>query len=413
MIKSRRILSFICITLSVGLLFSLPVSAVEGEDPTERVTEATSEIFETVLQEETEPEPVVLYYGDIDGNGRVTSSDARAVLRFCARLSTLTVRQCVMADMDKSGSISSSDARKVLRAAARLETWIPFDASTVQNGDDTVSQYDKRRDYVSSLSGFSTNIRDPRVFDKLKKLENYCATLGNTTTFYYTDVNNQYYIQYNSNRVYRTQCTVKAPYVKSILVYMEQNNIPLTTTLTMRKNQRWSGHYLTDNFPTGSVFTIRDLIYYTIHYSDNTAYQMLFDYFGAGVFNASAEKAGSSLRLGSYVFGETSASDMAKLFLDIYRYNGRYKDILFDEMENASMRQMILAGVPDGIRVIHKYGTGASMTVGYHDCAVIFTEVPCVLVIYTSLNRDRNFAKEPFVVITSDVIDINRSVEYF
>ena len=62
-----------------------------------------------------------LQLGDVDGSGKVNSSDARMTLRAAARLETLTGEQFSAADADGNGKVNATDARKILRAAARIE----------------------------------------------------------------------------------------------------------------------------------------------------------------------------------------------------------------------------------------------------------------------------------------------------
>lgn len=60
--------------------------------------------------------------GDADGDGKVTASDARIVLRAAAKLDAYDESLLVTCDIDLDGAIDASDARMVLRAAAKLET---------------------------------------------------------------------------------------------------------------------------------------------------------------------------------------------------------------------------------------------------------------------------------------------------
>lgn len=60
--------------------------------------------------------------GDVNGDGRITASDARKILRFAATLEACDEETAVIADADKNGKISASDARKVLRVAATLDS---------------------------------------------------------------------------------------------------------------------------------------------------------------------------------------------------------------------------------------------------------------------------------------------------
>lgn len=60
--------------------------------------------------------------GDVNGDGKITASDARIALRVSAGLHTPTDEQRMAADVNGDGKITASDARKILRAAAGLET---------------------------------------------------------------------------------------------------------------------------------------------------------------------------------------------------------------------------------------------------------------------------------------------------
>lgn len=58
--------------------------------------------------------------GDVNSDGRVTSADARLILRASAKLETLANAYFVAADVDGNGKITASDARKTLRVSAFL-----------------------------------------------------------------------------------------------------------------------------------------------------------------------------------------------------------------------------------------------------------------------------------------------------
>lgn len=58
--------------------------------------------------------------GDVDGDGKVTSADARKILRASAGLEHLTGQAAENADMDGDGKITAADAREALRESAGL-----------------------------------------------------------------------------------------------------------------------------------------------------------------------------------------------------------------------------------------------------------------------------------------------------
>ncbi len=61
--------------------------------------------------------------GDVDGNGKIESADARLALRAAVGLDTLTEEQTLAADVDGTPGLSSSDARLILRVSVGLESF--------------------------------------------------------------------------------------------------------------------------------------------------------------------------------------------------------------------------------------------------------------------------------------------------
>lgn len=74
--------------------------------------------------------------GDVNNDGKVTTVDARAVLRHIARLSPIPAEDLKAADVDKNGKVTSADARRILRAVARLE---PIEQNETKIDTETVS----------------------------------------------------------------------------------------------------------------------------------------------------------------------------------------------------------------------------------------------------------------------------------
>lgn len=59
--------------------------------------------------------------GDVSGDGKITASDARKILRIAATLDACDEETKLIADVDKNGKIVAADARKVLRVAAQID----------------------------------------------------------------------------------------------------------------------------------------------------------------------------------------------------------------------------------------------------------------------------------------------------
>lgn len=61
--------------------------------------------------------------GDVDGNGEITTADARLALRSSVQLENLDENSFNAADVDFDSKVTPSDARKILRVAAKLDNF--------------------------------------------------------------------------------------------------------------------------------------------------------------------------------------------------------------------------------------------------------------------------------------------------
>lgn len=80
--------------------------------------------FEAIIVEEDTDNNVISkerLKGDVDGDGSITSADARLALRASVGLETLDAESMKAADMDDDGKVTSADAREILRRSVGLE----------------------------------------------------------------------------------------------------------------------------------------------------------------------------------------------------------------------------------------------------------------------------------------------------
>ena len=90
------------------------------------------------------------YLGDVDGDGRVTSADARLALRAAIELEDYApgTLQFLYADYDGNGDITSADARMILRTAVALEELKYLDTEPNDSNEDPLKAEEeaKKRD---------------------------------------------------------------------------------------------------------------------------------------------------------------------------------------------------------------------------------------------------------------------------
>lgn len=108
-----------------GHYFDVVVVPATGEtdplpsDPsTEPSTQPQPSDPSTQPSEPTDPDVMM---GDMNGDSKITASDARAVLRISAKLDKADAAKEKIADIDGNGKITASDARKILRYSAKLD----------------------------------------------------------------------------------------------------------------------------------------------------------------------------------------------------------------------------------------------------------------------------------------------------
>ena len=96
-------------------------SSATTEQPSEPTAQPTDPVpTEPPVTEPTEPEYVL---GDVNGDGRITSADARLALRAAVSLETLDAVKLLAADANGDGKVTSADARLILRVAVGLDAF--------------------------------------------------------------------------------------------------------------------------------------------------------------------------------------------------------------------------------------------------------------------------------------------------
>lgn len=190
--------------------------------------------------------------GDVDMNGKVTASDARAVLRATAGLDGLSEEQLIIADTDSNQKITAADARLILRCSAGLETLGNIELSDTVYLNQFISNDDELELFVASCEvkkqdgfvfkykqeifihdGGHKNTGDGSVYDYICKLrssllpdgideddENYKLKITVILSHFHTDHMNTYLYD-----------IIPSPYFEIDTVYMPKQSVFEHTSL--------------------------------------------------------------------------------------------------------------------------------------------------------------------------------------
>ena len=91
------------------------------EEETTAPEEETTAPEEESTEEQDDREKVSRFFGDVNGDGKITASDARSILRYSVALETMGAIDILFADANEDGLIRASDARIAIRTSVGLE----------------------------------------------------------------------------------------------------------------------------------------------------------------------------------------------------------------------------------------------------------------------------------------------------
>lgn len=157
----------------------------------------------------------------------------------------------------------------------------------------------------------------------LQKLSNKITQANDDLSFYVVDLNTYATIGYNIDREMNAACVVKAAYCLYVFQQIENGNGSLNEKLTFEARHYYPGSGTIKNSSFGTTFTLQEVLYRTIHISDNCGYYMLVDRFGRDGYNSWLDSLGVKyLHLLRSTSNWTSVStrDLAIIWNEIYSY---------------------------------------------------------------------------------------------
>lgn len=226
--------------------------------------------------------------------------------------------------------------------------------------------------------------------------------LGHQVAVYFKDIDSGLEYIYNGDQTFYMASLNKAPYALYLYHLVDVGQIALEDTFYVtyggvNGGAEESGRIQSD--PTlPRDYTLEELIYYLLRYSDTGALRVLLQHFPAAGFAEFAEQSigiPDTTRILALLSGRIDAVD-AGLYLDaLYDYieNGAHGAELKEHMLNANYK-MIRSEAP----VAHKYGWDEN---AYHDMAVVYAERPYMLAILTGKSNGSGAEYGMFETITT------------
>lgn len=249
-------------------------------------------------------------------------------------------------------------------------------------------------------SYMSINSIDDEIKKEIEELENYYNMDNSNFSFYYQDINTGFSVSYNASQPIFGASVLKAPFIIYIYKLASEGKINLDEELEYTANYIRGGTGIMKDQKVGGKYSIRDLCYNSIVYSDNVAYSMLADKYKINNSKSFWNKLNvNSIYLNDDLFSDITADDMGIILQ--YLYDFSLENDIFGKELMSYFTSSITNLIPKYDRVIaHKSGWSGT---AIHDASIVFDDNPYILIIF-SLRGEIEY--DSLFKFTSDKINL-------
>ncbi|HLD05334.1 MAG TPA: serine hydrolase [Candidatus Nanoarchaeia archaeon] len=206
---------------------------------------------------------------------------------------------------------------------------------------------------------------------------------------YFESLNTGAWIGLHEKQAFVPASLLKIPLVASVLKKIQNQELTLDTLATVETADLNTLYGAIGRIKSGDQFTIRELINYTLYYSDNTAANVLRHFVQTNELLDTFLNLG--LPLGSLKNSETiqiSTRDYGNILRSLYysSYLRRtYSQLILSDLIQTDFMNGIPAGLPPHIKTAHKIGYFiAQYGEQRHDCGIVYhPKYPYILCIMT------------------------------
>ena len=221
---------------------------------------------------------------------------------------------------------------------------------------------------------------------------------------YYYDLNKGFNYSYKVDDTYYAASIVKV--IPALYVYEKaaKGEIDLDKTLTYNANYNYDNSAYFDSTRFGTKVSLRNVIKYSLIYSDNSAYMMLVDYIGSNTLKEYAKAMGVNSYMDTDKFGHIKAQEAINIIKktnELLSLNTSLTNELKGYMIESDKNYL---GFEDkGIKAATKYGESYP---NYHEIGIVYDENPYGIVILTR-DMGKDYEKE-IKEISSKIYELHR-----
>lgn len=215
----------------------------------------------------------------------------------------------------------------------------------------------------------------------IQNFSNTTAKLSGVYALSVIDLNSGDSFGVNQFETMQAASLMKLPVMSLLLKEASEGRINLDAMYTLKSADKLGGSGSLYSKPEGTQLTYRSLLEYMGKQSDNTALNIVKKKLGEAKISEFLVDIGMNHT--DYSNNMTTPSDISLLLRKLYE--GRVvptqmRDLLFDDLTGTIYENHLVKGVPEGVRVAHKYGKEVHVV---NDAGIVFAESPYVVVIMT------------------------------
>ncbi|MCR4581422.1 MAG: class A beta-lactamase-related serine hydrolase [Bacilli bacterium] len=259
------------------------------------------------------------------------------------------------------------------------------------SGDKIVNDFFKNiaaSQYTKCIqSSVDTKDLPSSVTDVVKELNEYYKKNSDYFAFKYVDIYTGFNVSYNEDQAIYGASTVKAPADIYIWELASKGETDLNEQLTYTSKFFNDGSGVLKNKQQGTSYPIRELLNYSIIYSDNIAHLMLVNRFKASnIHNFWQQKGTNVIYINpNSAWGKTSAHDAAIYMNELYRFYSSGEQYSEDVMDDFLNAQTKFITAPNDYKIANKPGWSGPVK---HDAGIVFAENPYIIVILSNLGMN-------------------------
>lgn len=220
---------------------------------------------------------------------------------------------------------------------------------------------------------------------------------------YVVDLESGYSFGVNEKESFQAASLIKLPVMVASFLEEKKGSMDLDAKYRLKDSDKVKGAGSLYTKPEGYEITFRDLIRLMGKQSDNTAFNILRKTLDDEKIEKTIEEIG--MLNTSLKDNKTTPEDIGIFFENLWRGNildASSRDEILEYLTDTIYEDWLAAGIPQGVRVAHKYGREVHVV---NDAGIVFAKEPFVLVILSKGVIERE-ADNIFPEISSLIFEI-------